>query len=258
MIEEHSANKQSELAPDQFGYMSDHLITRIGSRGAWPEWANYAEIPVEFQVRTTLQHAWAAVNHKLSYKRVEEVPTALQRRLFRLSALFEMADEQFSAIRKAAAELSDEYSDNVKQGNLDIEIDADSVDAYIQNSAKVRGIMAAAVKRGFVLSPVDGPGVEQPRSSLLRLLDFLQVRTIGQFDALLPEVAEAAEALAMRKQVHREICPELHLRSDAAEHEILIILLLLYYDVPQSLFSTIYNAGWEFFLETRTRSRNRQ
>jgi putative GTP pyrophosphokinase len=63
----------------------------------------YADIRAEIQVRTALQHAWSAVHHKLEYKSSTEAPPELRRRLFRLSALFELADEQFSELRDARA-----------------------------------------------------------------------------------------------------------------------------------------------------------
>ncbi|MEV6240378.1 hypothetical protein [Lentzea sp. NPDC051838] len=258
---EHSMNKQDELAPDQFGYSSNHLVIRIGSRSQRPEWAKYADISVELQVRTMSQHAWAAVHHKLSYKRVEEVPTSLQRRLFRLSALFEMADEQFSAIRRTASELSDEYSDNVKQGNLDIEIDADSIDAYIQNSAKVRGIVAIGNDEfNLSLIPPDGFRTETTRSRLLRIAAHLQVRTIEGLDRLLPSPDETREILSLLRAVGDEVYPDRKTGGIAVEHEILSSLLIVLYDVPKVLHESLQAnpAVWRQYYETRERLRSRQ
>jgi ppGpp synthetase/RelA/SpoT-type nucleotidyltranferase len=43
-------------------------------------------------------HAWAAIDHQLSYKK-EELPPRLQRRLYGLSAIMEEADNIFDEIK---------------------------------------------------------------------------------------------------------------------------------------------------------------
>lgn len=46
-----------------------------------------------------LMHTWSAISHKLLYKKVSDVPAQLRRKLNRLSALIELADEQFDSIK---------------------------------------------------------------------------------------------------------------------------------------------------------------
>ena len=66
---EKSVDKVTELDPSQFGYTSVHYVVSLGpTRRDLPEWSRYADRFVEIQVRTALQHAWAAVDHKLRYK----------------------------------------------------------------------------------------------------------------------------------------------------------------------------------------------
>lgn len=126
--------KAAELGIDQFGYQSDHYIISIGeSRKQLVEWSRYTELKAEVQVRTALQHAWAAVDHKLNYKKVDDIPKELQRRLVRLSALFELADQEFSAIRAQRADILAEHSQDVARGNLSAEIDDLSFIAYLKN-----------------------------------------------------------------------------------------------------------------------------
>lgn len=52
-------------------------------------------LKVEEQLRTILMHVLAAISHKLLYKRENDAPNVLKRKLNRLSALIELADEQF-------------------------------------------------------------------------------------------------------------------------------------------------------------------
>jgi hypothetical protein len=52
------------------------------------------------QVRTVLQHAWASISHALQYKQEDDIPRALRRRLARISALLEVADEEFAELNR--------------------------------------------------------------------------------------------------------------------------------------------------------------
>jgi trimethylamine:corrinoid methyltransferase-like protein len=71
----------------------------------------------EVHVRTVLQHAWAAISHSLQYKKEDDVPAALRRRLNRLAALLELADQEFttlSAEHRALHQSRDPDMENVQ------------------------------------------------------------------------------------------------------------------------------------------------
>lgn len=102
---EHSMTGSDALESELPGYLSTHVVVRLkNDRAALREWSSYSELPVEIQIRTALQQAWAAVSQKLDHQAAEHAPAGLRRRVQRLSALFEMADEQLSLIRDEAAE----------------------------------------------------------------------------------------------------------------------------------------------------------
>jgi putative GTP pyrophosphokinase len=44
-------------------------------------------------------HAWASLSHQLSYKVENEIPLQFRRQVFQLSALFELADQEFDRLR---------------------------------------------------------------------------------------------------------------------------------------------------------------
>lgn len=73
----------------RFGYASRHLLLELDGR------------PVQVQIRTVLQHAWAEFEHDIRYK--GQMPAEHARdfdRRFTLAAgLLELADREFSAIR---------------------------------------------------------------------------------------------------------------------------------------------------------------
>ena len=84
-----SVDKRKLHELDSFGYSSLHYICRLPG----------FQFPFELQLRTTLQHAWAAINHDTGYKSGIEIPREYMRRMNRLAGILEMADDEFSRIR---------------------------------------------------------------------------------------------------------------------------------------------------------------
>lgn len=93
-------NKQSELDDDKFGYRSFHYVVTLKDEWlAHPSARGLDGLKAEIQVRTMLMHTWSAISHKLLYKRVSDAAPQLRRKLNRLSALIELADEEFDSLK---------------------------------------------------------------------------------------------------------------------------------------------------------------
>jgi ppGpp synthetase/RelA/SpoT-type nucleotidyltranferase len=134
-----SVSKKENLDPDCFGYLSEHFIVRIKEpRTQLPEWQALVGRWAEIQVRTILQHAWASIQHSLDYKSEKDVPAALRRRLFRLSALFELADQELEAIVEAITSTNLKYREELATGNTDLEIDLEAYKLYLETSPNVK------------------------------------------------------------------------------------------------------------------------
>lgn len=131
-----SNDKANNLAANEFGYRSHHLLVRVPE--AWTKTPNYSglgDLTIEIQVRTILMHAWAEIEHKLQYKSADQVPRELTRRLFMLSAKVEEADGQFESLVKEVQSYRDAIADKVaKTGTFDTETDfnLDSFKAFLQ------------------------------------------------------------------------------------------------------------------------------
>ena len=96
-------NKSNNLALNEFGYRSNHLIIKIDS--SWcvtPNYKGLEDIKIEIQIRTSLMHTWAAIEHKLGYKANQELDEKLKRKLYLISAKLEDADIQFQEIKHHA------------------------------------------------------------------------------------------------------------------------------------------------------------
>lgn len=131
-----SVDKADLLEPDRFGYRSLHFIVTV--RKDWLKAPNYRGLDglkAEVQVRTILMHAWADVEHKLAYKKTEHIPDQFRRKLFRLSAHFESADDQLDGLRKDKEEYMKKLiSEEVKEsGRFDVsqDLNLDSLQAFL-------------------------------------------------------------------------------------------------------------------------------
>jgi ppGpp synthetase/RelA/SpoT-type nucleotidyltranferase len=97
---ENSIDKRIRDQPDQFGYQSLHLIIQLNeNRTSLLEYSKYAGIKAEIQIRSMLQHTWAEIEHDLGYKNKVGVPKEIRTRFARLAGLFDLADDEFVAIR---------------------------------------------------------------------------------------------------------------------------------------------------------------
>jgi hypothetical protein len=164
------------------------VISLSASRKQLTEWQSYLDLKAEVQVRTVLQHTWAAIDHKLRYKAVNEMPRTLKRHLFSLSALLEIADREFSNLKIRSEELALQYSEGIRKGEYDIELNLSSLDAYLQSSMQHLNWTKVAQEVGFKAYEYSSPkeGVEEQRR-LLKTLQDIGIDTIRDFDALLNE-----------------------------------------------------------------------
>jgi len=137
--EGNSSYRSEELGVDQFGYTSVHIVFQLDdNRAVLTEWKDFAAIKAEVQVRTVLQHAWALISHSFDYKVSTDVPRQLRRRLFRLSAIFELADSELDQIAENVENLIQSYKTDVSKGKAAIELNVDSLRAYIETAPEAR------------------------------------------------------------------------------------------------------------------------
>ncbi|HDV0902525.1 GTP pyrophosphokinase [Vibrio antiquarius] len=109
-----SQNKSELLGLNEFAYRSQHFIVSLNDN--WLSAPNYRKLDglkAEIQVRTILMHAWAEIEHKLNYKSDAQVPEQFQRKLFRISAKLEEADEQFVELKAGIDEYREQLAEQL-------------------------------------------------------------------------------------------------------------------------------------------------
>jgi putative GTP pyrophosphokinase len=177
-----SGDKLQLLKPNEFGYRSIHYIASLSdSRKDLLEWHRFQGLTAEIQIRTVLQHAWAAISHALQYKVKEDVPSTLQRKLSRLSGLLELSDEEFSALKEEQQQFARDVSNDIGLGKTALEINAISLKAYFQSSP-IQFLAVAAEQAQFTL--VD-EYKDDINSRIVSACSAAGIRTISQLDDLL-------------------------------------------------------------------------
>ena len=88
-----------KLGDDVFGYQAIHYdFCKI---------INEDEYFCEIQLRTTCQDNWSELSHALAYKTEIDIPVHIRREINALSAVFELADNQFQLIQTLIDDLPD-------------------------------------------------------------------------------------------------------------------------------------------------------
>lgn len=184
-----TTDRRASIAPDRFGYLSVHIICHLsaGRRDA-PEWRNYREVPIEIQVRSILQHAWAEIEHDLGYKdkqgiRRDVVPPEIVRPFSILAGLFELADQELVRIRDSQSSYATQVSVKLATeapAAADEPMNALSLLAFIESGnpilAHVDGLVAN--RAGVSMAPPEKNPLSQ-RHDVDRLRS-LNIETLGQ------------------------------------------------------------------------------
>ena len=191
---DNSVDKRKLLGNDTFGYMSLHFICRLPKSlvddATCPE---LNEIRFEVQMRTALQHVWANMNHDTGYKSGVEVPKEYIRSLSRLAGLLELADEEFSRIRRDLTDYRRKVEKLVRDGSFDeVLLDGDTLRSYLAAdpfaslNAKIAAITQAEIQ------PVNGLTYLEP-------MKMLGLKTLGDVERMRKSCSERAYQLALHQ-----------------------------------------------------------
>lgn len=192
--EKNTTFKENDLDPDRFGYQSIHLILSYSpDRLKLPEFKRFSGMKFELQIKTLLQHTWSAIDWKLRYKKTTEAPKRLRRRLFRISALLDAADDELSFVYDQVTDIKKFYVDAISRGDLAIEIDRESIDVYCDlksssdsSLSKVRSLLQP--------TPAVQPQKDADTSAnrLIETLKIINIRSIKQLDDRLKSTPKEA------------------------------------------------------------------
>lgn len=177
-----SEDKEELLEDDRFGYRSHHFIVMV--REAWlatPNYKGLGELKAELQVRTNLMHTWAEIEHKLEYKKDDDIPLKFKRKFSRIAAKLEEADEQFEELRMEINDYRQEMLKNVMQTNLfsgeDEKVNMDTLQVFmdfyfpgLEKSARATSELVYEMNQ-LGLSMMDMKGFYDKKGSILEKVE---------------------------------------------------------------------------------------
>ena len=189
---ENSVDKRKMLEIDRFGYLSLHYVCRIPEAlYKDPEIPQINQIRFELQMRSTLQHVWANMYHDIGYKSDVEIPLEYQRNMTRLAGMLELADEQFSHIRKEINGYRRMVQTMVTNGNFDeVPLNGDTFRSFLKLMPfKNLANKIAAINQGEVY--------EDNLMPYYNVLLHMNMKTIGDIVRMCNDYSESAYQLAL-------------------------------------------------------------
>jgi putative GTP pyrophosphokinase len=180
---ENSVDKRGVLDADRFGYLSLHYVAELSpGRLRLPDYPEFRGIKFEIQIRSILQHAWAEIEHDLGYKTEAAVPRAVRRRFSRLAGVLELADDEFLGLREGFSRNQDEARRTIARGALKIEIDQDSLFAFVQSSRPVTELdgVIARLMNCSVQKRIDREFIGRQAEQLVRV-GFQSVEELSEY-----------------------------------------------------------------------------
>ncbi|MGC4044833.1 MAG: hypothetical protein QM758_13655 [Armatimonas sp.] len=234
--EENSVDKASVLDADRFGYLSVHFVVKLKeNRITLPEYKLFTGLKMEIQIRTVLQHAWAAIDHKLRYKRRDEIPKPIRRKLYRISALLETADSEFESLRTELAKTLERYQTEVERKDYKLEIDVDSIKAYVSGAPAPKSLFELSQSLGCVIIPYSPNAKRVEYSKLIEMLNLAGFKSIDEFDKLIHKKSkDFKEILKDIVQKWGEVVSTPSLKL-ALTTETILQLVILYSLPPESV-----------------------
>jgi len=150
-----SVDKRTSLGLREFGYRSVHLVAKLDSQRARdPRLQALSRHWFEIQIRSLLEHAWAAIEHEIAYKSRIDYPRPTLRRFAALAGALEILDREFFDMQKERDRLVEEYKRSYGAGRLlDSRLDSARLIAFMENVQPTGPGWRTVGPRGRVLPP---------------------------------------------------------------------------------------------------------
>lgn len=195
---ENSSDKRALISADTFGYLSLHYICSLPFGAGYPD--EVCGKRFEIQIRTSLQHTWAQINHDLGYKSEFGVPREVVRNFSRIAGLLELADDEFVRAR----EQMKGYTARIRQSIIDncaddVRIDMISLSEYVKRNLKMQRFLNE-------LADITSAEISEANpDSYIQQLAWFGIRTLGGLQDMMERDHDLALELARKTLENSEL-----------------------------------------------------
>ena len=116
-----------------FGYRSLHHIFSIVPSEYFEGDPPAKDIRFEVQIKTILSHSWAEITHDIGYKPSSPMPEEAKRKMFRIAALLELADKEFTGFKNLCEAFHQAYKLQNSTNERDVPISEQSLQIYLNS-----------------------------------------------------------------------------------------------------------------------------
>jgi len=214
--------------PDAYGYRSVRFAVSLSpERSSLREWRKYASLRGEIQIRTILQNAWATITKKLPYEEVQRSKSGLKRKLSRMSALLEEADEGFLTVweflREGALPEEGNYASGISKTSggavplpverskpVSLPMTEEAFDNWgTVNESRISRWQNLAREVGYPLGELSPEYQKESRKNLITLLRAGGIETMQDFTSFLEGLEQTGEARAHLEAIKKSFEGEL-------------------------------------------------
>jgi ppGpp synthetase/RelA/SpoT-type nucleotidyltranferase len=168
-------------------YRSIHLVTKLSDQlSSKPDFEEFKDLTMEIQVRSVLQHAWAEIDHDSRYKSNFELPHELERRLYLIAGLLEVADREFNDFRDKRNALIEDAKREITEKQFTAEPISN---VFVEASLEL-------VINKYHLSQ---KYIKENVSRLLALCKMYSIETVGQYVEVLDDIEGVYEFARISK-----------------------------------------------------------
>lgn len=184
-----SSDKRAMIKANSFGYLSLHYVCYFSKDSGYPE--EICDKKFEIQIRTILQHTWAAIEHDIGYKSEFGLPREYERGFSRVAGLLELADDEFIRLRDGMKAYTEDIRVKIKENRADdVAINIVSLNEFVFNNER----MCALVEK---IAKINGAEIRTVSpDNYIEQLKWFGITTIGQLQEMMGRNEEYAFSLA--------------------------------------------------------------
>ena len=140
IVDEENSSDNREVEPDRFGYHGVNCVCKyLPTRTAHAEYKPFDGNRFEIQITSILGHAWSEIEHPW-YDLKGAFPDNIKRRFARMSALLEIAEDEFLSLRKLQSDYQRSVEVQVTAKLADLPIDALSMRSFVEQDSLVNEV----------------------------------------------------------------------------------------------------------------------